>query len=69
MLDADDEKVIKAAGIKDNNVIKSLDLTFFQVLLLSFSLILFPRFQPLSHSRTADPADFSTAKGVCVLVY
>ncbi|XP_017350540.2 cyclic AMP-responsive element-binding protein 3-like protein 3-B [Ictalurus punctatus] len=32
------------------------------VLLLSFSLILFPRFQPLSHSRTADPADFSTAK-------
>ncbi|MCI4390844.1 hypothetical protein PGIGA_G00127490 [Pangasianodon gigas] len=31
------------------------------VLLLSFSLILFPRFQPLSHSRTGDPADFSTA--------
>ncbi|KAM9440118.1 cyclic AMP-responsive element-binding protein 3-like protein 3-A [Clarias gariepinus] len=32
------------------------------VLLLSFSLILFPRFQPLSHSRNGDPADFSTAK-------
>ncbi|XP_058274817.1 cyclic AMP-responsive element-binding protein 3-like protein 3-B [Hemibagrus wyckioides] len=30
------------------------------VLLLSFSLILFPRFQPLAHSRTGDPADRST---------
>ncbi|XP_060762598.1 cyclic AMP-responsive element-binding protein 3-like protein 3-A [Neoarius graeffei] len=32
------------------------------VLLLSFSLILFPRFQPLSHSRISDPADLITDK-------
>ncbi|XP_060726323.1 cyclic AMP-responsive element-binding protein 3-like protein 3-B [Tachysurus vachellii] len=36
--------------------------TCIMVLLLSFSLILFPRFQPLAHSRTSDPEEFSTGE-------
>lgn len=39
------------------------DSSDFQVLVLSFSLILLPSLQPVSPSRAADPADISTARG------
>lgn len=57
-----DEKAINPMEINDNI---ALHLFSFQVLLLSFSLILFPRFQPLAPSRTGDPADHITDKGAC----